>query len=949
MTLATWITRQVVFGGLVDGLTYGLLAMGVVLVFRSTRVINFAVGNMGLPATSLFALLVLNYHFPFWVALAVALAVGTLYGTLVELAVVRRLFTAPRVIVLIATVGVAQLSQALMLALPDIDTSGGARFPVAVGSTIDDLVGLRIRGPQLVVVVVVPLVAAALVWSLSRTTFGRAVLASADDPDLARLSGVSPKLVSTAVWTIAGFLSSLTMILIAGMSGSPAGLLSLGPTTMARALAAAVIAGMTSFPLALAAGVVLGIVQSLVRFNFFDQPGLIDFLLFIAVLVAVYLQSRAAADDEIIAFTPRVRPVPDELAHLWWLRNLGRLTLLGALAGAVVLPLLVDVPSRHFLYATVVGFAVCGLSVTVITGWAGQLSLSQMTFAGLGALFAATLVRGVELDVGYGSARLLDVSWGGLPFLAGVLLAPLFTAAVAVVIGLGALRVRGLMLAVSTFAFALAAEQYLYRRPFFTGGTTGGVPFARGTVLGIDLATQRRYYWFCLAGLVVAAAFVGHLRSSGVGRSIIAARDNAASASAYTIEPARTKLLAFALAGALAGFGGALLGGAFRSVRTSEPLFLVGDSLQLVAMVVIGGIGSVAGPVLGAIWVKGLPAFWPDNDLVPLLTSSIGLLILLLYFPGGLVQIGHRLRGGLITWALARHGGATSGARSGSATVHVRPAGREGREVPAVVLAARGVTVRFGGNLAVAGVDLTIARDEIVGLIGNNGAGKSTFMNAVGGYVPSTGDVELLGAHLDGESPARRAARGLGRTFQAATLFPELTLRETLMVALEARGRTPLLATALHLPSTRRLERRRRVEADEIIDYLGLGPYADAYVSDLSTGTRRIVEVAGLLAIGARVLCLDEPTAGLAQRETEAFAPLLKAVRAELGASMLVIEHDMPLIMSISDRVYCLEAGSVIAEGSPDEVRHDPAVIASYLGTDERTIARSDTVPGSRS
>lgn len=941
--LATWITRQVVFGGLVDGLTYGLLAMGVVLIFRSTRVINFAVGNMGLPATSLFALLVLNYAFPFWLALAVALAVGTLYGTLIELAVIRRLFESPRVIVLIATVGVAQLSQALMLALPDIDTGGGARFPVAFGSTIDDLVGLRIRGPQLVVVVVVPLVAVALVWALARTTFGKAVLASADNPDLARLSGVNPKLVSTAVWTIAGFLSSLTMILIAGMAGSPAGLLSLGPATMARALAAAVIAGMYSFPLALAAGVVLGIVQSLVRFNFFDQPGLIDFLLFLAVLVAVYFQSRAS-DDEIIAFTPKVKPVPPALADRWWVRHLSTLTFGVGLLVAAALPLVIDVPSRHFLYATVVGFAVCGLSVTVITGWAGQLSLSQMTFAGLGALFAATLVRGVQLDVGYGSVRILDVAWGGLPFLAGVVIAPLFTAAIAVLIGLGALRVRGLMLAVSTFAFALAAEQYLYRRPFFTGGTTGGVPFPRGTVFGIELSTQRRYYWFCLIGLVIAVAFVAHLRRSGVGRSIIAARDNAASASAYTIEPARTKLLAFALAGGLAGFGGALLGGAFRSVRTSEPLFLVGDSLQLVAMVVIGGIGSVAGPVLGAVWVKGLPAFWPDNDLIPLFTSSIGLLILLLYFPGGFAQVGYSMRDALFAWVLRRgEDGAAGSARPAPARpVHLRHDDIAERPVPDVALAASGITVRFGGNVAVADVTVTVARDEIVGLIGNNGAGKSTFMNAVGGYVPSTGSVELLGQAIDGLSPARRAARGLGRTFQAATLFPELTLRETVMVALEARGHTPFLATALHLPATGRLEQRRRAEADEIIDFLGLGLYADAYVSDLSTGTRRIVEVAGLLALGARVLCLDEPTAGLAQRETEAFGPLLRSVRAELGASMLVIEHDMPLIMSVSDRVYCLEAGEVIAEGPPDAVRDDPAVIASYLGTDRRAIERSD-------
>jgi ABC-type branched-subunit amino acid transport system ATPase component len=191
----------------------------------------------------------------------------------------------------------------------------------------------------------------------------------------------------------------------------------------------------------------------------------------------------------------------------------------------------------------------------------------------------------------------------------------------------------------------------------------------------------------------------------------------------------------------------------------------------------------------------------------------------------------------------------------------------------------------------------------------------------------------------------RRAQLGLGRTFQAATLFPELTVRETVEVALEARERTGLLSVALLYPHSNRMERAKRAHAAELIDFLGLGRYADAFVADLSTGTRRIVELAGLLALDARVLCLDEPTAGIAQRETEAFGPLILEIQRELSAAMLVIEHDMPLIMSISDRVYCLETGRLIAEGSPTEVRADPAVVASYLGTDERAIARSDVLP----
>jgi len=260
------------------------------------------------------------------------------------------------------------------------------------------------------------------------------------------------------------------------------------------------------------------------------------------------------------------------------------------------------------------------------------------------------------------------------------------------------------------------------------------------------------------------------------------------------------------------------------------------------------------------------------------------------------------------------------------------------------VLAVSELSVRFGGITAVDGATLDVQPGEIVGLIGANGAGKSTLMNAVGGFVPSTGSVTLLGQEVSGRSPGHRASLGLGRTFQAATLFPELTVNETLLVALEAKGRAGMLSTALGLPRARRHNRAALAEVSELVDFLGLDGYREHYISDLSTGTRRVVELAGLLALNAKVLCLDEPTAGLAQRETEAFGPLIRTIKEELAASVLLIEHDMPLIMGISERVYCLEAGRVIAEGPPAAVRDDARVIASYLGTDERAIVRSGRV-----
>lgn len=965
MTLAAWITPQLVFNGVVTGMVIGLLAMGIVLIYRSTRVINFAVGNLGLPAAGLFALMQLNWGFPFWLGLAVALVAGTAVGAAVELTVVRRLFTRPRVILLVATVGVAQLMRAVVFALPDLE-SAGRRYPVAARAVWENApFGLRIGGPQVTILIVVPLVAAALGWTLNRTAFGRAVAASASNPDLARLSGVNPKIVSTFVWTAAGLLSSLSIILLSGQSGSVTGLENLGPLTLARALAAASVSGMRSFPRAIVAGLGIGVVESVVRFNYLSETGLIDFLLFCAVFAAIYWQSRkGGAEESLLAFVPRIRPIPARLEALWWVRALPRLALGLGLLAAVMLPLVVELPSRHLLYATMLGFGICAMSVTVITGWSGQLSLSQMTFAGLGALFAAAFIRGAELDIGFGGLRLIDVTAPSLPFGVSILLATLLAAAVATVIGMGALRVRGLMLAVTTFAFAIGCTQYLFRRPFFGGSPN--VPLPRGTLFGIDLSSQRSYYWFVLGGFTIVFAVTSRLRRSGFGRSAVAVRDNPDAAAACTVSPARTKITAFALAGGIAGFGGALLGGLVQNIRYAEALFRVEDSLRVVGIAVIGGLGSVTGAVLGAFWVEGIPAFFGDNDLVPLFTSSIGLLIIIMYLPGGFIQLAYGIRDALLRWAESRMPPADASAgsspvvrRSGAAARPGAPqrprraqpdaatsapahasasetAGEPQARAQEVVLAAHDISVRFGGNLAVNGASVHVHRNEIAGLIGTNGAGKTTLMNAIGGFVGSEGTVEILGRDVTRLSAPRRARAGLGRTFQSAALFPELTVRETVMVALEARGRTPFLPTALHLPGTFSRERRRRNAADELIGWLGLGDHADHFVSDLSTGTRRIVELAGLLALDAQVLCFDEPTAGVAQREREAFAPLIMEIRSELGAGILLIEHDMALIMGVSDRVYCLESGSVISEGSPEHVRNDPAVVASYLGTDAR-------------
>lgn len=942
MILGTaFITSNLLFKGIVGGLIIALVAIGIVLVYRSSRVINFAVGNLGVPATALFAVMAGKNGWPYWPSLVAALAVGTLFGTLVELAVIRRLFSAPRVIVLVATIGVAQLAVALTLALPDYRTGTlQTQFPLPFEGEWHPGLGIDVSAAQLLILIVVPIVITALWWLLNHTAFGDQVRASASNADLARMSGINPKLVSTAVWSIAGFLSATAVLLTATDRGSTE-LISIGPETLLRGMAAALIGGMVSLPRAAIGAILIGVGERVLSFHFTNQTGLVQFVLFVIVVILVARVSRrAGAGGESFQFAPRVAVIPERLRSIWWVRRLPQIVGLVALVVAAAAPLTTDLSARHQVWSVILGFALCAVSVVVLTGWGGQLSLGQMAFGGIAALTAATLARGLSLDLGA-----FDISLSPMAFPWTVLGGALTACAIAVIIGIGALRVRGLLLAVSTLAFAIAAQAYIFRLDLFTDGLST-VQIPRADLGPWELTFENRaYYYFVLLLLVVVLLAVGHLRRSGVGRMIVGVRENEQAAAAMTVSPARVKLTAFAVAGFIAGLGGAVLGAVPTTFGPAERFFLVNNSLALVAMVVIGGLGSVSGAVVGALWIVGLPTFWPDNDLIPLLTSSIGLLIILLYIPGGFAQIGSWTRAQILAMverrlppAPAKAATAPPASLTRRATVAEAATNSDGS-----VLATTSLTVNFGGLVAVDDVDFRADQGEVIGLIGNNGAGKSTLLNAIGAFVPSRGSVQLLGHDVSDKQAYQRARLGLGRTFQAATLFPELSVRETVQLALEARHRTSFWGTLVCSPWSQRSERAKRADAAELIDFLGLGRYADRHIAELSTGTRRIVELAAVLAVAPRVLCLDEPTAGVAQREAEAFGPLITRVQHELDATLIVVEHDLPMVMSISDRVYCMEAGRIIAVGTPDEVRNDPRVVSSYLGTDERAIQRSTT------
>ncbi|MEY4361716.1 MAG: hypothetical protein RL391_1022 [Actinomycetota bacterium] len=934
--IALTYSNDIVFDGLIQGLVYALVAFGLLLIYRATGVINFAHGQIGAFGGYLMAVFQIRYDIPYGLSLPLALVSGVVLGAAAEL-VLRRLFTQPRLLLFVATLGLTQVIQLLQLRLPIADEEAtSVTYPVLISGTWD-VAGITVTGPQLTVLLIVPALMVFLGWLVHRSVFGMQVRATADNFSAAQLAGIGVRRVSTMVWALAGLLAALSTLLIAPLQGGSLGVVqnALGPKLLLLSLTAAMIGRMRSFSWTLVGGLIGGLIDRLlVTWSISgDLPdgSNIAILFVILLLVLFTVGRRQVAGEDAWQLTNKVRAARVELTRHPLYRSLTAVGVLLLVGLALVVPSQVDKASDLLKFAVIPVYLIVALSVTVVTGWGGQLSLGQFGFVALGAY----------MTVYYSH---------DLPYLVSLALGVAIGVAAALVIGVPALRVKGLYLAVVTLGFGLAIRAWFIVAEKVSPGGGGTaqleVDRAKGLRLLFWTVKGKNYdgvYWFSLLVAAVAIVLVWRIRRTGIGRSIIATRDNENSAATFTVNPTRAKLLAFAVSGGLAALAGGLMplvakNGQFKIDGLS---FDFEESLRVVAIAVVGGVGSITGAVLGTLVVVGLPVVFDGTQQVELFASGVGMLVVLLYFPSGLISIVHSIRDNLLAYISRRSKWQPPVREAGALVASLANGTRT--PSPTSPLRTDGLSVSLGGRTIVSDVSLEVRPGEIVGLIGTNGAGKTTIVNAVSGLVPSTGVIELFGRDVSSLAAHQRARLGQGRAFQNARLFSSLTVRETVMVALESRRRSLLVPSMLALPPSPQREARNRREADEIIGYLGLGRYADALMSELSTGTRRIVELGALIALDSKLLLLDEPTAGVAQRETEAFAPLIRTIKDELGAAILIIEHDMPMVMSISDRIYCLEAGQVIAEGDPASVRANPVVIASYLGTDERAIQRSDT------
>ena len=914
--------------GVLTGLTYGLLAVGLVLVYRASKFINFAQTAVGVFGAAVLGALVTRAGVPYWIAFPVGIIAGAGMAGLIEAGLIRRISSYPRVIGMVVTLGMATFLLAISTVI-NADAVTGIKYPKPPGLPTFEVGGLPISSAYVAMVMLTPLVLVALVWFLKRSRYGLATRAAADNADAASLAGVSAARMVTLSWVVAGAISAFTAILVWPTQGTQ-GTDGLGPTLLLKGLAGAVIARFQSLPLALGSSVIIGVIEQILLTGSVTG-GLVELALGVIIILALLLQPRLGRRQESEGDWGRLfpAPLPSVYQRVLLVRIMDRTVIAMLLVGLAALYLVINnAVASGLVY--VVGFTLVGLSVAIVTGLAGQLTLGQFAFAGIGAA--------VSVQVGNATGNY----WLGL--VAGVAAA----AVAAALVGVPALRLRGLALAVSTLAFALITSAWLLKQPFFLGE---GVSPSRPVIFGFSFAGAKEYYLLAVLFLALGIVVAGNVRSSGFGRLLRALRDNEEAARALTVGASRRKLQVYAVAGAIAGLGGIVLGQA--QVTLTTLTFSPQASIDVVATAVVGGLGVLLGPLYGSAYAVGIPTLLKfDALLISVLTLSW--LVILVIVPGGLgsgvAAVRRRVadtlaRASGIDPVQARLDDAGGGAADRSVSVGdlaalprvtgatIRP--RTG----AVVLETRGLTKSFGGVQAVRGVDLQVQEGEILGIIGPNGAGKTTVFEMVAGFTkPDAGAVLFQGKDITHRSPEQRAEQGLVRSFQAARLFPTLTVLDTVTVAQESLDPSSAVLASVGLKGA---DRRKRAHAMELLDVMGLGPLAHRPVGQLSTGTRRMVELTSLLALDPAVLLLDEPAGGIAQSEGDVLVELFGTVRRELGTTLVVIEHDLPLLFRLADRLVAMELGAVIAVGTPDEVRNHPDVVRSYLGGEVAAVERS--------
>jgi branched-chain amino acid transport system permease protein len=575
------------------------------------------------------------------------------------------------------------------------------------------------------------------------------------------------------------------------------------------------------------------------------------------------------------------------------------------------------IPNPYYLnVANIIGLnTIIVVGLNLLIGYAGQISLGHAAFYGLGAYFSGVLT----------------VTYNVSPWVAMVV-ALVVTGVLALLIGIPTLKLQGHYLVMATLGFNLIVNIIIIQWDKVTGGPSGFPGIPNLSVAGWPLDTDRRMYYLIWAFVFASIILSLNLVKSRVGRGFRALHGSEIAASSLGVRTDRYKVKVFVLSALYASLAGSLYAHylTFISPKTFDIFF----SVELVTMVIVGGMGNVWGALFGAIFLTSLPNVLHFFDEYKDIFYGLILVLILIFSPEGVVVA---VRNRLVAW------------RRKPEEARYLEIPNETEQEPFIlfpqdvvdathpncdpILCVKDVSINFGGIAALANVSFDLPRGKVTALIGPNGAGKTTMINVISGnHVQDYGEVSFAGRNVTGRRPYSMAKMGLARTFQNNQVFENMTVLENVMVGLHSRTRNEFVSSLFHLPGFKQEEREIERRCWEVVRFFGLESRAHRLASSLSFGEQKRIEMARALASRPSLMLLDEPVAGLNMTETAEMAELIKDIRSQ-GISVLLVEHDMNLVMGISDKIVVLSYGRKIAEGRPLDVQKNGQVVAAYLGS----------------
>ncbi len=888
--------------GLGVGALYAFASQGLIVIFRGTGVLNFSLGATGIAGVFLQYELQYEHGHNFWVASFFGVLLSITLGVLTHWVVLRPLQRkrASNLIQLLATLGVLVTVQAgVVIRYGSKPRQVPSMLPVnrvtlygEVSITVDRLILLAIGSA-----------AAFVLWFVYRSSkFGIETEAVSESERSAAAVGVSPNKIAVLNWGLGSAAACIGGILVVPV-------MTLQVTAMTSlvlaALAAALVADFKSFPIATLAGYVIGMGQTLIG-RFWDQQGAGQSLPFVIIIVMLVVKGRSIPTrDHYLRRLPAIGN--GRMSWDWTI----------FLAGAIVFLMLTKDTKWIDALTVTLCAAIVLLSIVVVTGYAGQLSLAQYAMAGFGAWVAGRLVAVYQI-----------------PFLLGLAAGIAAAVPLGMIFALPAVRTRGINLAIVTLGLGTAIELMLFNNGNFTGGIHG-TPVGNPSLFGFEISSIRypaRYGIFVLGMALFAVVLVANVRRGRSGRRLIAVRTNERAAASLGINIVAAKLFAFAFASALAALGGILL--AFRLTSVSYQSFTNFTSITYAGLSLVGGVGHLLGAFVGAMMATAgfnqevMESTWSGVGEYVQLISGIAILLVVLYNPDGVAAEWARTHR---TLKRTKKFGESYFIKLADVSEKVEAGDHE--RVDPKQLIVEDLTVRYGSVTAVDHVSFTIEPGTICGLIGPNGAGKTSLIDALTGFTSTAeGRVRVGEVDITSMGATGRVQSGMARSFQSLELFDDTTVFENLSVAADPQNIGAYFRDLVWpvLP-------KFGPEVVRAIEEFNLDEDLHREVSDLSYGKRRLLAIARSVAMHPSVLLLDEPAAGLSSVESAELARVVRRLADEWGMSILLVEHDMNFVMGVCDKVVVIDFGVKIAEGTPSEVRNDQAVIAAYLGqqTDE--------------